>query len=84
MSLFDYTWNLHQSGEIDKLDERVDALEKNMETAKAWIEYLEGELKKIQLTAGADKMSGDGSYQIGTKEGYDAFVEKRNANRRDS
>jgi hypothetical protein len=58
-----------------------------LNTVKRIKEYLSAntfekhfEIEEMQLIAGADKMSGDGGYQIGTKEGYDAFEEKRNAN----
>ena len=30
------------------------------------------------VIAGAEQMAGDGGYQIGTKEAYEAFVKKRN------
>lgn len=48
MGALDFTWNMHQSGQIDKLDEKVEALEKDMETARAWIEYLTKRIEELE------------------------------------
>ena len=78
MGAFDFTWNAIQSGQIRDAEERLEALEKDMETARAWVEYLNDRVNKLELLLTAEHMS-DKGYQIGTKEGYEAFVEKRNA-----
>ena len=48
MGALDFTWNMHQSGQIDDLDEKVEALEKDMATARAWVEYLNERLTKYE------------------------------------
>ena len=78
MGAFDFTWNAIQSGQIGEAEDRLEALEKDMETARAWIEYLSDRVDKLEMIIAAGNMS-DKGYQIGTKEGYEEFVEKRNA-----
>jgi prefoldin subunit 5 len=48
MSALDFTWNAIQSGEIRSLDERVEALEKDMETARMWIEHLTKRIEALE------------------------------------
>jgi len=48
MGALDFTWNAIQSDQIDTLEERVEALEKDMETARAWIEYLSDRVDKLE------------------------------------
>ena len=77
MSALEFTWNAIQSGEISTLEEKIEALEKDMETARAWVEYLADRVNKLELMIAGSNMS-DKGYQIGTKEGYDEFMRKRN------
>ena len=48
MSLLEFSWNLHQDGEIDSLEEQVKQLKQNMEIACKWINYLSSELEKLK------------------------------------
>ena len=77
MGALDFTWNAIQSGQIDTLEEKLEAIEKDMETARAWVEYLNDRVNKLELIIAAGNMS-DKGYQIGTKEAYEDFVRKRN------
>lgn len=55
MGALDFTWNAIQSGEIDDLGERVESLEKDMATARAWIEYL---TKRIEVLENVQNWNG--------------------------
>lgn len=46
MSAFGFMWDAAQSGQIRDLEEKVEALEKDMATAREWINYL---AKKVEL-----------------------------------
>lgn len=46
MGAYDFMWNSIQAGQIDDLQERIEALEKKVEILKEWIDYLEAERKK--------------------------------------
>lgn len=48
MGGFDFTWNAIQSGQIGDLDKQVEALQKDMDIARAWIEYLYGKIQKYE------------------------------------
>ena len=48
MGAFDFTWNAIQSDQIDDLDDKVKALEKDMETARAWIEHLTKRIEALE------------------------------------
>jgi chaperonin cofactor prefoldin len=48
MDALDFVWNASQSGQIGELDERVEALEKDMATARAWIEYLTKRIEELE------------------------------------
>jgi len=82
MSALNWAIDMGQSCAIGSLEEKVEALEKDMATARAWIEYLSVKVEKLerhnQMMAGGVVNSGDGGYGIGTKEAYDEFVKKRN------
>ena len=85
MSALNWAIDMGQSSDIATLEEKVEALEKDMETARAWIEhlterveYLERQEYKRNLMAGAKIVGDEGGYALGTQEGYDAFVAKRN------
>jgi peptidoglycan hydrolase CwlO-like protein len=45
---FDFTWNAIQSGQLRELEEKVEALTKDMETARLWIDYLQDEIVKLK------------------------------------
>ena len=48
MSAYGFMWDAIQSGEIHDLEKRIVSLEKDLDTAKEWIEYLNGELEKLK------------------------------------
>ncbi len=48
MGALDFTWNAIQSDQIDSLEDRVKALEKDMETARAWIEHLTKRIEALE------------------------------------
>lgn len=48
MGALDFTWNAIQSDQIDDLDDKVKALEKDMETARAWIEHLTKRIEALE------------------------------------
>jgi predicted RNase H-like nuclease (RuvC/YqgF family) len=77
MSAYGFMWDAIQSGQIGTLEERIESLEKDMETARAWVEYLNDRVNKLELMLAAEHMS-DKGYQIGTKEAYEVFMKKRN------
>lgn len=82
MGAYDYMMNAVQSGQINDLIEKVEKLEKDLETARAWIEHLTERVEKLEryykMTAGAKVVDDFGGYEIGTKEAYDEFVKNRN------
>ena len=52
MGAYDFTWNAIQSSQIHNLDEKVEALEKDMATARAWIEYLTKRIDELEKQNG--------------------------------
>lgn len=48
MGVLDFTWNVAQSGQIGDLEERVEVLEKDMETARLWIEHLTKRIEALE------------------------------------
>jgi uncharacterized coiled-coil protein SlyX len=52
MGAYDFMWNAAQSGQIHNLDEKVEALEKDMETARAWIEFLTKRIEELEKQNG--------------------------------
>lgn len=82
MSALNWAIDMGQSCAISTLEEKVEALEKDMETARAWIEHLTARIEVLErramINAGAEIHSGDGGYRIGNQADYDAFVAKRN------
>lgn len=40
MSALSFVWDMHQSGQIDELDERLKRVESDSEYIKQWINYL--------------------------------------------
>lgn len=48
MGAYDFTWNAIQSGQIRTIEEKVEALEKDMETARAWIEHLTKRIERLE------------------------------------
>lgn len=85
MSALNWAIDMGQSCAIGTLEEKVEALEKDMETARAWIEhltkrieYLERQEYKRNLMAGAKIVGGEGGYALGNQKDHDAFVAKRN------
>lgn len=46
MGALDFVWNVHQSGQLSELEERIEELEKKVDILKEWIDYLEAERKK--------------------------------------
>ena len=48
MGVFDYTWNMIQSDQIDNIEDKMEALEKNLETARLWIEHLAKRIEKLE------------------------------------
>ena len=84
MSALEFTWNLSQDGKIYSLEERIEILEKNLEIAHEWVKYLNGRVDELErrenILAGDRVMTDAIGYRIGTKEGYEDFVKKRNNN----
>ncbi len=48
MGALDFTWNAIQSDQIDDIEDKVKALEKDMETARAWIEHLTKRIEALE------------------------------------
>ncbi len=48
MGVLDFTWNAIQSDQIDDIEDKVKALEKDMETARAWIEHLTKRIEALE------------------------------------
>lgn len=48
MSMFNFVWDLHQSGQIEEMEKRIEDLERDLKIAREWIEYLNNELKKVK------------------------------------
>ena len=82
MSALNWAMDYGQSLAIGTLEEKVEALEKDMATARAWIEHLTARIEVLErraiINAGAEIHSGDGGYRIGNQADHDAFVAKRN------
>lgn len=82
MSALNWAMDYGQALDIDTLEKKVEALEKDMATARAWIEYLTDRIEVLErraiINAGAEIHSGDGGYGIGNQADHDAFVAKRN------
>jgi uncharacterized coiled-coil protein SlyX len=60
MGAFDFTWNAIQSDQIDDLDDKVKALEKDMETARAWIEHLTKRIEALENERKTETTGGTG------------------------
>ena len=61
MGALDFTWNAIQSDQIDDLDDKVKALEKDMETARAWIEHLAKRIEALENERKTETTGGTGS-----------------------
>ena len=87
MSALNWAIDFGQSTDIQTLEEKVELLEKDMATARAWIEYLADKVERLErramINAGAEIHSGDGGYSIGNQADHDAFVAKRNESLKD-
>ena len=46
MSLFNYMWDLSQSGQISELKEKVEDLEKKVEILHEWVQYFKQHIKE--------------------------------------
>lgn len=60
MGALDFTWNAIQSDQIDSLEDRVKALEKDMETARAWIEHLTKRIEALENERKTETTGGTG------------------------
>ncbi len=60
MGALDFTWNAIQSDQIDDLDDKVKALEKDMETARAWIEHLTKRIEALENERKTETTGGTG------------------------
>ena len=60
MGVLDFTWNAIQSDQIDTLEDRVKALEKDMETARAWIEHLTKQIEALENERKTETTGGTG------------------------
>jgi hypothetical protein len=85
MSALNWAMDYGQNLAIDTLEEKVEALEKDMATARAWIEHLTARIEVLErramidnIKAGADVVDDFGGYSIGNQADHDAFVAKRN------
>lgn len=82
MSLFDLMWNLDQEEKLNKNAETLEELNNKVEVLHEWVKYLHAELQRtrqiLNIQAGAEVVSDDGGYSIGTQGEYDKFVAKRN------
>ena len=50
MGALDFWWNAHQSGQIDRLEERIEELEKKVAILKEWVDFLEAERNQTNDT----------------------------------
>ena len=48
MSVLGFIWDVSQDGQISELEDRIKSLEKDLNIAKEWIEYLNNELEKLK------------------------------------
>lgn len=82
MSLLDFVWNLDQEDKLAKNADTLEELNNKVEILHEWVQYLHAELQRVRrlanIQAGAEVVSDDGGYSIGTQEEYDKFVAKRN------
>ena len=39
MGALDFVWNMHQSGQLDELEERIKKLEEQNEILYEWVQY---------------------------------------------
>jgi chaperonin cofactor prefoldin len=46
MGAFNFVWDLHQSGQISDMEDRVEDLEKKVEILKEWVDYLQKQLEE--------------------------------------
>lgn len=60
MGVLDFTWNAIQSDQIDGIEDRVKALEKDMETARAWIEHLTKRIEALENERKTETTGGTG------------------------
>ncbi len=60
MGALDFTWNAIQSDQIDTLEDKVKALEKDMETARAWIEHLTKRIEALENERKTETTGGTG------------------------
>jgi peptidoglycan hydrolase CwlO-like protein len=52
MGAYDFMVNMGQSGQISELQEKVRELEKNMDLAKQWVEYLKKRIDELEKQNG--------------------------------
>lgn len=82
MSLFDFVWNLDQEDKLNENAKTLEELNNKVEILHEWVKYLHTELQRtrqiLNIRAGAEVVTDDGGYGIGTQEEYDKFVAKRN------
>ena len=52
MGAYGFMWDAIQSGQIHTVEEKVESLEKDMETARAWIEYLVKRIEELEKQNG--------------------------------
>ena len=45
MGALDFWWNAHQSGQIDRLEERIEKLEEQNQILYEWVQYFKQQLK---------------------------------------
>ena len=90
MSALNWAIDMGQSSDIATLEEKVAALEKDMATARAWIEHLTARVEVLErkalienIKAGAEVVDDFGGYSIGNQADHDAFVAKRNESLKD-
>jgi polyhydroxyalkanoate synthesis regulator phasin len=60
MGVLDFTWNAIQSDQIDDIEDKVKALEKDMETARAWIEHLTKRIEALENERKTETTGGTG------------------------
>ena len=60
MGALDFTWNAIQSDQIDDIEDKVKALEKDMETARAWIEHLTKRIEALENERKTERTGGTG------------------------
>jgi hypothetical protein len=48
MGAYDFMWNSIQSGQIHDVETKVKHLEKNMDIAKQWIDYLNKRINELE------------------------------------